>query len=217
MQSNLRKTKIIITLGRASSSLEVLVNLLHEGIDAVRITTRFLNSDERTKVLENLREAERITGRYVCVILSLREGDIRIGNANAGTQLNLTTGDEIKIVPKKYNKDEPNTIVCNNSSLPDMVSPGDKLLVEFGKAIFTVIRIEEYLLNSEVIKSPLPQIEIERFKRLKPKPQKSAKIVFCRVENDCFIDQKSPLNFLNASSFELNKCNNELEDIRLLE
>ena len=219
----LRKTKIIVTLGKASSSVEALVSLINAGIDAVRITTRFLNSEERTKVLENLREAENITNRQICVILSLREGDIRIGNACAGSRINLKVGDVIKIVTNKLLCTDSNTIVCNASSFPNMVKPGDKLLVEFGKAIFTVDHIEETSLPSETSSKSHEIITItgetglERYKRIIPKAQKLPKIVFCKAENECTLDDQNPLNFMNASRFDPNTCNAVLDDIRLLE
>ncbi|OMJ70531.1 hypothetical protein SteCoe_31461 [Stentor coeruleus] len=222
---NSRKTKIIVTLGKASSSVEALVKLLQAGIDAVRITTRFLQGEEREKVLKNLREAETLVGRYVCVILSLREGDIRIGNANAGCQLSLSVGDEIRIVTNKYSGTEPNTIICNNPAFPSMVRPGDKLLVEFGKAIFTVTEIEGIGSFAESFGSfteiPSTNVEqdfkLERYKRSKPKTLKGQKVVHCKAENECILEDGEPLNFLNASSFAYNTVNNELEDIRLLE
>lgn len=217
MQTAHRKTKIIITLGKASSSVEMLVRLINAGADAVRVTTRFLNSGELIKVLENLKEAEEITGKFVCTILSLREGDIRIGNTVPGNRLELCSGDIIKIVSNRNRDEEPNTIVCNNTSFPNMVKPGDKLLLEFGKAIFTVIDIEELTISPSVRTESQEKLSgPERFKRPHPKSIKAPKVVYCRAENDCILDGQNPLNFLNASNFE-NHSNNDLEDIRLLE
>jgi pyruvate kinase len=215
--SAIRKTKIIITLGKASSSTESLVKLLNAGIDGVRITTRFLPSELRNQVLENLKEAENITGRLVCVILSLREGDIRIGNGKSEKILTLSTGDEIMIVPQRYEGENSNTIVCNNSALGSMVKEGDKLLVEFGKAILTVVRLEDYHFKSDPSTPKGEDQGIERYKRTKPKIQKTVKIVVCRAENDCVLDGQNPLNFMNASSADPSTCNNELEDIRQLD
>jgi pyruvate kinase len=218
IESNTRKTKIIITLGKASSSVEALIKLLQAGIDAVRITTRFLHVEDMEKVLYKLREAENIVGRHVCVILSLREGDIRIGHANAGSQLSLSIGDEIRIVTSKYAGKDPNTISCNNSAFPSMVNPGDKLLVEFGKAIFTVTEIEDRrYLRERSFSAIESHTGLERYKRTRPKVQKNQKIVHCRAENQCILDDDKPLNFLNASKVSGNSMNNELEDIRLLE
>jgi pyruvate kinase len=219
MNTKFRQTKIIVTLGKASSSVESLVSLINAGIDAARITTRFLNSEVRTKVLENLREAERITQRYICVILSLREGDIRIGNGGADTQLILREGDIIRIVTNKNDSNHPNTIFCNNPSFPNMVTIGDKLLVEFGKAIFTVVNIEDSTANLEIAtNSPeIKDIGIERLKRPVPKTTKHRKIVYCRAENDYKVDNQDPLNFLNPNRLDPNQFNNFLQDVRLLE
>lgn len=213
--TSIRKTKIIITLGKASSSVDMLVNLLNGGVDGVRITTRFLQWSERDQVMLNLREAERLTGRLVCVILSLREGDIRIGNGNAGSVITLNTGDELMIVPSNYQNPGPRTIVCKNKGFASMVRPGDKLLVEFGKAIFTVTKIENF---QEIQRSGSTEnISGTRYLRSKPKEPKLMKTVTCRAENDCVLDEQNPINFLNPSTVDPGKCSNELEDIRQLE
>lgn len=214
--TSIRKTKIIITLGKASSSVDMLVKLIKAGIDGVRITTRFLHWTERDQVMVNLREAELIAGRVVCVILSLREGDIRIGNGSAGQKLAVSMGDEIMIVPSKYTGPSEKTIICNNSGFASMVHPGDKLLVEFGKAIFTVIKIENFEENIRSSTSS-ESLQINRYTRSKPKSPKLTTIVTCRAENDCVLDDQNPINFLNPSTTDPGKCNNELEDIRQLE
>jgi pyruvate kinase len=236
-----RKTKIIITLGKACSSVESLVTLLCAGIDAVRITTRFLNTSERDTVLNNLRLAEKLANRPICVILSLREGDIRVGSANTETELTLSPGALLRIVSNKGSTDKPNTIICNSPAFALMVKPGDKLLVDFGKAVFTVLRIED---DSEghtpsprtsdsketgrkdsdvgwtnVVRGPVFEetAGFNRYKRSSQKRFKAKKVVFCRAENECKLDKQDPLTFLNASSFDASTWNNELEDIRLLE
>lgn len=217
IMSTIRKTKIIITLGKASSSVESLIKLLNAGIDGVRITTRFLQAETRDEVLNNLRIAEKATGRQVCVILSLREGDIRIGTGKSGRTLSLSTGDELAIVPPRYEGDLLSTIICNNTALGSMVREGDKLLVEFGKAILTVVRLVDYNTKSDPPTPLSNPIKTERYKRTKPKSQKTSKLVICRAENDCVLDGQNPLNFMNASRADPSSCNNELEDIRQLE
>lgn len=215
--TTIRKTKIIITLGKASSSVESLTKLLNAGIDGVRITTRFLQAETRDEVLHNLRTAEKATGRQVCVILSLREGDIRIGTGKSGKTLSLSLGDELAIVPPRYEGDLLSTITCNSAALGSMVEVGDKLLIEFGKAILTVIRLEDYHSKSD---PPTPTESVpnpDRHKRSRPKSQKTTKIVFCRAETECILDSQNPLNFMNASRADPLNYNNELEDIRQLE
>jgi len=240
-----RKTKIVATLGKASSSKEQLKKLIQEGVDAVRISSRFLEMEQRDSVLSNLRQAEQEVGKQICVILSLRESDIRLGSANAGTPMVLCEGDVVKIVSDPPKTPEPKTILCNNREFPNLVKEGDELLLEYGKVLLTVVKVEEHksgistpLSSSQgdltsLSSLPVPsasesvkrerlvshnsQNNVVRFRRTKPKGLKSFKLVYARVENDCKFDNQTPMNFSNANFLDPEKYSNDLEDIKLLE
>ena len=132
-----RKTKIIVTLGQSSSNKEVLVELINAGMDIARISNRFLQIDKQ-EVLQNLQEAMEETGIQVGVMLGLRESDIRIGTFTKNP-MRLKKGDIIRITPNPDETDNFHTLLCNNKEFPSLVSPGDKLLVDFGKIILTVL------------------------------------------------------------------------------
>ena len=140
-----RKTKIIVTLGQSSSSKDVLVELIKAGMDIARISNRFLKIDKQ-EVLQNLQEAMAETGIQVGVMLGLRESDIRIGTFTKNS-LRLKKGDIVRITSNPDETEHFYTLWCNNKEFSSMVTPGDKLLVDFGKIIFTVL--ENGSLDSE--------------------------------------------------------------------
>lgn len=88
--SEIRHTKIIVTLGRNSSSKEVLKQLIWAGMDIARISNRFLNIT-REEVIRNLKAAVRETGIEVGIMLGLRESDLRF-NSPTEEILNLKKG-----------------------------------------------------------------------------------------------------------------------------
>lgn len=139
-------TKIIVTLGIHSSSQEELVQLIQAGMDVARISDRFLLASNKTEVLRNLKAAMAETGKQVGVMLSLRESDIRFKTAEAGGYLQLHEGDIVKVVTdSSVVSSGEKIILCNNKEFPHLVKPNDKLLIDFGSIIFTVIDVE----NSE--------------------------------------------------------------------
>lgn len=140
-----RKTKIIVTLGESSSSKEILIDLIRAGMDIARISNRFLKFDKQ-QVLENLNEAMEETGIQVGVMLGLRESDIRIGTFT-NIPMRLKTGDIVRISSNPDETDHFFTLWCNNKEFSTMVSPGDKLLVDFGKIILTVLENESFAFS----------------------------------------------------------------------
>lgn len=138
-----RNTKIIVTLGIHSSTQEELVQLIQAGMDIARISDRFLLSSSKTEVLRNLKAAMSLTGKQVGVMLGLRESDIRFSTPGPGGILRFHEGDIVKVVTDTTDiSPGEKTVLCNNKEFPLLIKPNDKLLVDFGKIIFTVIDIE---------------------------------------------------------------------------
>lgn len=227
----IRKTKILITIGKNSSSKEVLAELINAGVDGIRISTRFIRPDDRDRIMENLREAEIMANREICVILSLRESDIRIGSCNPETPIVLREGDIVHIASDPTYADETNVVLCNNREFPNLVNEGDKLIVEFGKLVLTVLSVETYTpgsispegfdLQASTGESEGPTRSnsfqnFKRYQRSKPKSAKSSKIVICKAENNCVLDNLIPVNFANGNILDPD-LSNDMEDIRLLQ
>ncbi|CAG9331038.1 unnamed protein product [Blepharisma stoltei] len=228
-----RKTKIIMTIGKASSSKDCLRELIKAGVDGIRISTRFIRPEDKDIIMRNLREAEIEAEREVCVILSLRESDIRIGSVDPKVPIVLNVGDVLKIVNDASLADDLNVAVCNNREFPNLVHPGDKLLLEFGKIVLTVLNVGVCMSRSqspdtsykEGTNQPATHSAIgprhnsasfHRYQRSKPKSAKNSKVVFCKVENRCVIDDQIPVNFSNTNILDPD-ITNDMEDIRLLE
>ena len=142
-----RKTKIICTLGERSSSKEMLVELIKAGMDVARISSRFLKVDKQ-EVLKNLNEAMEETNTKVGIMVGLRESDIRIGTFDKRA-LRLKKNDLVRISTNLEDCTKPNTLWCNNKEFSSMVRVGDKLLVDFGKIILTVITEELQTCKTE--------------------------------------------------------------------
>jgi pyruvate kinase len=136
----LRKTKIIVTLGSSSSSVEAIKGLIHAGMDMARISDRFVPNKQQ--VLENVRTAIHETQTHVGVMLGLRESDMRIASLNQTEALQLEEGQRVLISTSLSHQPTLCTLYCNNTEFPSLVMPGDKLLIDFGKIVFTVLSLE---------------------------------------------------------------------------
>src|SRR5580658_2848990 len=74
----LRRTKIVATLGPATDDLEVLTEMMHVGLDVVRVNASHGTTEDRRRRLALAREAAHRADRCVGVLMDLGGPKIRI-------------------------------------------------------------------------------------------------------------------------------------------
>lgn len=95
----MRRTKIVCTIGPASDSAEGIAALLDAGMDVARLNLSHGSHAEHAARVERLREAERRAGRPLGILLDIRGPKIRTGPfpertlLPAGATVRLSTGD----------------------------------------------------------------------------------------------------------------------------
>ena len=88
----IRRTKIIATLGPATDSPEVLKSLLEAGADVLRINLSHGTHETQAARVEQVRAAARELGKEVAVLADLRGPKIRIERFRGGS-VELAEGD----------------------------------------------------------------------------------------------------------------------------
>ena len=79
-----RSTKIVATLGPASSEPEVLTRMIAAGVDVVRLNFSHGTADDHRRRVALLRETVRKVGRTVGIMVDLQGPKIRVGKFAAG-------------------------------------------------------------------------------------------------------------------------------------
>jgi len=104
-----KNTKLVCTLGPSSDSVSEITNLIHAGMNVARLNFSHGTYEHHTKIITNLRKAEKITGRRVAILQDLQGPKIRLGDLPAegievkkGEIINLTIK---KVVGKKTSKE----------------------------------------------------------------------------------------------------------------
>lgn len=94
-----RRTKIVCTLGPASSSLRIIGSMLDAGMDAVRLNFSHGDHASHTELVKRIRNAVRRSGRHVPIIQDLqgprfRVAGLKLGyvDLKRGMEVSLTTG-----------------------------------------------------------------------------------------------------------------------------
>jgi len=88
----IRRTKIVATLGPASSSPEVIDRLIEAGLDVVRLNFSHGSAEDHVRRAELVRERARAHGRAIGVLADLQGPKIRIGKFVDG-KIHLREGD----------------------------------------------------------------------------------------------------------------------------
>ena len=97
IESRPSQTKIVATIGPASSSEEKLVELLQAGVDVFRLNMAHGGPKEQEARLAAIRAASQTVGRPVAVLADLAGPKIRLGEI-VGGQLACNTGDRLRFM-----------------------------------------------------------------------------------------------------------------------
>jgi len=123
-----RKTKIICTIGPASSKVETLVEMIEAGMDIARLNFSHGVHESHYKTLQTLRRAGEIAGKRIGVLQDLCGPKIRLGKLEG--EFHLTTGDIVALAPGEYS--DGVILPVNYQHLLEDVALGAQILLADG-------------------------------------------------------------------------------------
>jgi pyruvate kinase len=132
------RTKIICTLGPASSGVDVLEKMMQAGMDVARLNFSHGTHEEHLAVMKNVREAAKRVNEPITILQDLQGPKIRTGKLSAPS-VRLDAGAEFTITTEDItgNKEKVSTTY---SPLPQDVKPGDTILMDDGLLQLRVVR-----------------------------------------------------------------------------
>ncbi|WP_087643064.1 pyruvate kinase [Caballeronia choica] len=134
-----RATKIVATIGPASSSPEILLQMMQAGLDVVRFNFSHGTADDHRQRAEWVREAARKVGREVALMADLQGPKIRVGKFENNKTM-LVAGNPFIL---DANCELGNNERCglDYKDLPRDLRPGDILLLNDGLIVLDVTRV----------------------------------------------------------------------------
>ena len=132
----LRSTKIVATLGPASSDPAVLEKMIRAGVDVVRLNFSHGSADDHLKRAELVKEIARKVGRTVAIMCDLQGPKIRIGKFKDG-KVALQAGSRF-ILDADCKLGDIERVGLDYRELPRDVEPGAVLLLDDGKIVLEV-------------------------------------------------------------------------------
>jgi pyruvate kinase len=127
----MRHTKIIATLGPATSSPESIRELVDAGVDVFRLNFSHGSHEGHGAVVTRIRAAADAAGRPLAILQDLSGPKIRTGGLEGGVPLTLTPGDALRIASGDF-LGTVGRIATTYAGLASSVGPGDRLLLDDG-------------------------------------------------------------------------------------
>jgi pyruvate kinase len=152
----MRRAKIVATLGPASSSSEVMEQLLTHGLDVARLNFSHGAHPEHADTLQRLRAACRHLGRPVAVLQDLQGPKIRTGPLQAGREgVTLVGGAELTITTEHEVLGDARLVSTTYVHLGEDVKPGDRILIDDGLLELKVLATDGVRVRTEVVEGGL--------------------------------------------------------------
>ena len=129
----INKTKIIATLGPASSSKTMMSKLISSGVDVFRVNFSHANHDNVERIVNDIKSLRVKHNKHVSILGDLQGPKIRLGNVLPDTV--LKKGDQIVFSTTKIKNGDLKKITINYISFPKDVKKGETVLVDDGKII----------------------------------------------------------------------------------
>ena len=135
-----RRTKIVATLGPASSDKRTLARMIEAGLDVVRMNFSHGTAREHADRVDLVRQLARKAGRSVGVLVDLQGPKIRIGRF-ARDRIVLNSGDKF-VLDAECKLGDANRVGLDYKNLPQDVAPDDTLLLDDGRIVLAVVQVK---------------------------------------------------------------------------
>ncbi|MCU0388893.1 MAG: pyruvate kinase, partial [Chitinophagaceae bacterium] len=126
-----KKTKIVATIGPASSTYETMVNLVRAGVNVFRLNFSHGSHEDKLAVIENIRRINKEEPFNVAILADLQGPKLRVGEIE-NNGIEVEPGDILTFTNEKCvgNKEQ---IYVSYPNLAGDVKLGNKILIDDGK------------------------------------------------------------------------------------
>ncbi len=146
----MRATKIVATLGPASSSPEMIERLLRAGVDVVRMNFSHGSAQDHIARAALVREVSAKVGKEVAIIADLQGPKIRVGRFEGG-KIELQPGQRFVLDAARSELGTAEVVGLDYKDLPRDVRPGDTLLLNDGLIRLAVAEVRGEQVHTTVV------------------------------------------------------------------
>lgn len=146
----MKRTKIVATIGPASSSKETLRAMMEEGMNVARINFSHGDYKDHAEVVKTIRELNEDTGLHIAILADLQGPKIRtLEMENNGVE--LVAGEKVEIITEEGVVGTSKRFSINYSQLPADVNTGEQILLDDGKLKLEILKSDGKVIQAKVI------------------------------------------------------------------
>src|SRR5262252_5731163 len=138
MSADRRRTKIVATIGPATSTHEKLRELIDAGVDAVRLNLSHGTHEDHAARARLVREVQEETGKPIALIADLQGPKLRIGDLEAPRV--LLKDEEITVVGEQHAVDSELPVAP--AVIGEVLRPGHDVLIDDGLVRLAVEEVD---------------------------------------------------------------------------
>jgi pyruvate kinase len=132
-----KQTKIIATIGPATSSPEMLEQLLLAGMNVIRINSAHGDSEVHKQVIKNIRKLDQELSTSTSILVDLQGPKLRVGDIENGEMI-LIEGEELRIAVG-VGMGANGIVYTDYTKFAEDVKQGEPVLLDDGKLMLEVI------------------------------------------------------------------------------
>ena len=145
----MKKTKIVTSIGPASSSVEVFEKMVEAGANVARINFSHATIEERETVVSTVKEVRKRTNKNIAILYDTKGPEFRSGMLE-NDEITLVEGKTIRLVKENVLGNEER-ISVNHPQAIDNLKVGSIVLLENGLMKIEVISVEEDGVTCKII------------------------------------------------------------------
>ncbi len=132
-----KRTKIVATLGPATSEKSVLKDMLEAGVNVFRINFSHADYEDVRERVKMIRELNEEFGYTAAILGDLQGPKLRVGVMKE--EVIVSPGDRIVFATGKPFKGNAEKVYMNYETFPQDVKKGERILLDDGKLIFEIV------------------------------------------------------------------------------
>lgn len=148
MSENRVRTKIVATLGPATSNYEMIKELLEAGATMFRLNTSHGTSEGHAENIKTIRKVSKELNIHVPILIDLQGPKIRVGNIPE--PIKIQAGEELVLQATK-NTSNPDIVPVDYDGIANDVNAGDKILLDDGKIGLEVLEVANHKVRVKVL------------------------------------------------------------------
>ena len=150
MKSITHRTKIVATIGPASSSPEMLKQMVQAGMNVARLNFSHGSYEDHARMVSLLRSVSQELDTPITLLQDLQGPKIRVGQLPEG-EITITVGAKLTLVPLAEFDGQPDTVSIDYPYLAKEAQPGAQVLLDDGLLELKVETVQDQAVICTVV------------------------------------------------------------------